>query len=235
MRAEKTQAKPAGAGETMGRPRTRRDATQGRKPWPRGGKWTSADLTAACCQLLEDSLRVCFADIEATALERLQTWDQEGRQSTAVRDCAREIEAALSRAEGLVEKHPHCPLAPIVQAFAGTRKATKTELDRLAWRPQRERAKPLTRAVEALDRTHFLGVVDRPATDQEFAALLFCLGMLSAEQAQLKSPMRAVLKQATDAIAKSRRENGRPAIIDRWRANRPALPAHARVLKRRYL
>jgi hypothetical protein len=187
---------------------------------------------AACRLLLENSLRVHFDDVEASALELLKAWDEEVQQCGEVRDCAGELEAALSKAKALVDKDPHCGLAPIVQAFAGPRLATKSELAHLAWKPQRERAKPITRAVEALDRTNFLGIVDRPAADQELAALLFCLGMLSAEQAQLKRPMRTVLKQATDAIAKNRRENGRPALIDRWQANLPALPAQHRV---RYL
>jgi hypothetical protein len=180
--------------------------------------------------LLEDLLRVHFDDLRDFALDLLRTWDEEVQQGSGVRDCAGEIEAALSRAEALVEKYPHCGLAPIVEAFAGPREATKGELTRLAWRPERERAKPLTRAVAALDRLNFLGVMDRPATDQELAALLFTLGELPRlTTTQLNRPMRAVLKQAADAIAKNRRENGRPAIIARFMKNRPATAAGVRI------
>lgn len=221
-RESATKAGPAGED-------ARRGAKAPRKPWPRGAEWTSEDLVVECRRLLEDSLRVHFADAEASALELLRAWDEEVRQCADVRDCAGEIEAALSRAKALVEKYPHCGLAPIVKAFAGPREATKGELTRLAWRPERERAKPLTRAVEALDRTNFLGVVDRPATNQEFAALLFCLGGVGVTTAQLKSPMRSVLKQAADAIAKNRQKNGRPAIIAKVKKTLPPRPRGWRV------
>jgi hypothetical protein len=207
----------------------RRGAKASRKPWPRGGEWTSEDLVVECRRLLEDSLLVHFDDVEASALELLRTWDEEVQQCADVRDCAGEIKAALSRAKALVEKYPHCGLAPIVEAFAGPRETTKGELTRLAWRPERELTKPFTRVVEALDRTNFLGVVDRLATNQEFAALLFCLDDLSVTTAQLNSPMRSVLKQAADAIAKNRQKNGRPAIIAKVKKTLPPRPRGWRV------
>ncbi len=225
------QAKPAHARATIGAGKTNdasesTKATPARSPWPQAGKWCAADLKQECRAILESSMRVTFADVEAAARELLEDYTQEVAADNQIRNAAAALDTALAEVERLAGEYPHSKIASIAKAFAEPRGATKEALGRLAWKPKRERAKPLTVFVEALDRTNFLAVIDRPATDKEFAALFLALGEApDLTRAQLAISMRVAFKQIVDAIAKNRRENGRPAFIDRAKKSMaPRLP-----------
>lgn len=202
----------------------------------RPAKWTEDDLRAFCRESLAESLGVPFVEIEAAAQEELRERDEETERCRQTQEAAAALKHALESVFALAQKHPHDGLGPIAAGLKSVSEATKEEIARLAWSPARERTRPLTRVVLALDRTNFLGLVERPANNQEFACLLLAIGEgPSLLPTQLESPMRIALKQVTDAVAKNRKENGRPAIIARIKQRLPPPRPGCRVIRRGYL
>ncbi|MGB8297963.1 MAG: hypothetical protein WCG85_21275 [Polyangia bacterium] len=194
-----------------------------RPPTGKSGKanLSAAELLAGCRKMLEESIGRPCQEIETAARERIEEYDDEMKLGREVRDAAGALNQAI---RGAIKVARHCRRTPyndfvrLVGTFLPSFMKERRELRRLSWRlppGKREGNKPSTLFVEAVDRTNFLGLIDRQATDQEMACLLHILGLAEILPAQMKPTLRATLKQTVDALRKARHDHGRPAIIAR--------------------
>jgi hypothetical protein len=180
----------------------------------------TADLHAECRAVIEKSLARPCSKVEAAARESLQEYEVEMRLGREVRDAAAALNQAIRGAMAVARRCRQSAYGDfdlVVRRFVEPFMKSRRELKRLSWRlpsTKRESRKPVTLFVEALDRTNFLGLIDRPATDREMAALFHILGA-EILPSQMKMKPRAILKQTIDAIHKCRwvEFHGRPAVV----------------------
>jgi hypothetical protein len=171
--------------------------------------------------MLEESMGLPYQEIETAARERIEEYDDEMNLGREVRDAADALNHAILGAMKVARRcrqSPYDNFSHLVRRFLDPFKKSRHELKRLSWRPQRENNKPITRFVEAVDRTNFLGLIDRAATDKELACLFVVLtGAAHLLGTDWKTSVPATLKKTIDAVRKCRWDevslHGRPALI----------------------
>jgi len=189
-------------------------------------KLSAAELLAGCREMLEESMGLPYQEIETAARERIEEYDDEMKLGREVRDAAEALNQAIRRA---MKAARHCRQSPcgasysdfahLVRNFVAPFMKSRHELKRLSWRPQRESKSRITHFIEAVDRTNFLGLVDRAATNQEMACLLVVMGLAQTKETDWnwKTSVAGVLRRIALAVYHCRRDqhHGRPALIEK--------------------
>ena len=169
--------------------------------------------------MIGQSMGLPSSKVEATAQDRLDEYEAEVNLGREVQDAADALNHAILGAMKVARRcrqSPYDNFSHLVRRFVAPFMKSRHELKRLSWRPQRESNKAITRFIEAVDRTNFLGLIDRPATDREMACLFVVLnGTAHLLATDWKTSVPATLKKTIDAIHKCRWDelHGRPALI----------------------
>jgi len=184
------------------------------------GKLSAADLLAGCRKMIEKSTGMPSSKVEAMAQDRLYEYEAEVNLGREVQTAAEALNHAILEAMKIARRCRRSPcdnFSHLVRRFVAPFIKSRHELKRLSWRPQRESNKPITCFVEAVDRTNFLGLVDRPATDQEMACLVVVLEVENFQDTELKTSLSATLRRIVNAVHKCRcdKYHGRPALIEK--------------------
>jgi hypothetical protein len=201
-----------------------------RPPTGKSGKanLSAAELLAGCREMIEESIGLPCQEIETAARESLKAYEDEEKLGREVRDAAGALNQAIRGAIKVARRcrqSPYSDFAHLVRSFVGPFMKSRHELKRLSWRlppTKRESRKPITLFVEALDRTNFLGLIDRSATDQEMACLFVVLnGTAHLLDTDWKTSVLTTLKKTIDALHKCRWDeyHGRPALIEKTHQN----------------
>jgi hypothetical protein len=200
---------------------------------------SAADLRAECRKSLEESMGLPAAKIEAAAREIFEAAEAEDKACREVRDAAEALDEAIRNAVHVARRNPLATrgFQAVVRSFVSPFMKSRHDLKRLRWRPRRETNSPITRFIEAVDRTMFLGLVDRPAADLEMACLLYILESVEIAPYLRKSTLLATLKPTIDAVGKCRRDelHGRPAFIERAKREFEVLFPGAAEFRRRHV
>jgi hypothetical protein len=200
---------------------------------------SAADLLAECRKFLEKWMGLPASKIEAEARKEFEAFEDQEKAAREVRDAAEALDKAIQNAIHVARQNQLATreFQTLVSGIVAPFMKSRHDFKRLCWRPQRETNSPITRFIEAVDRTHFLGLVDRAATDQEFAALLYVRGDVVIGPRQRKSTLRATLKSTVDAVHKCRRDelHGRPALIEWGKRESEALFPGAAEFRRRHV
>jgi len=171
--------------------------------------------------MIEKSIGLPSSEIEAAARERYEAYKDEEKLDREVRDAADALNRAIREAVKVARRCRKSPygnsnFVHLVRNFVAPFMKSRHELKRLSWRPQRESNKSITLFVEAVDRTNFLGLIDRAATDPEMACLFVVLGLADFQDTELKTSLSATLRRIVNALHKCRGNpyyHGRPALI----------------------
>jgi hypothetical protein len=199
-------------------------APQKREPrQPTGGKAkiSPKELLAGCRKLIEESMNQPCSEVEREARERLEEYEAESQLDREIRDAAEAINEAI---RGAIKVARHCRgtsygnFADLVGSFIRPFMKSRHELKRLSWRlppGKRESNSQITHFIEAIDRTNFLELVDRPATNKEIACLFYILGGVAIPHSEREPTLLATLRKTIDAVHKCRsvEYHGRPAFI----------------------
>jgi hypothetical protein len=187
-------------------------------------KLSDADLRAGCREMIEKSIGLPSSEIEAAARERYEAYKDEEKLDREVRDAADTLNRAIREAVKVARRCRQSPygnsnFVHLVRNFIAPLMKSRHELKRLSWRPQRESRSEITRFVEAVDRTNFLGLIERHATDQEMACLLVVLGLVSLQETDWnwKTSVLGALRRIVTAVRHCRWDeyHGRPALIEK--------------------
>jgi len=200
---------------------------------------SAAELLAESRKFLEEWMGMPSSEIEAEAREKFEAFELEEKLGREVRDAAEATYKAIRGAIQVASRNRQAThgFHQLVKGLVGPFMKSRHELKRLGWRPERESNSPITRFIEAVDRTNFLGLVDRSATDQEMACLLFILEKVEIAPYLRKSTLLATLKSTVDAVHKCRRDelHGRPALIEWGELESEALFPGAAEFRRRHV